>query len=88
MNSLIHFLKYFHRFILIAALVLTAITPIIFNEYIYSFLYLPVILVFLGILSMNIEHWLNKYEMRTVNQIKPKNHRRCLIKQGLCCFHH
>jgi hypothetical protein len=88
MNSFVHFLRYFHRFILITVLLLTAITPVIFNETIYTFLYLPVLLVFIGILSMNIDHWLNKYEIRVISHKKPKINQKCLIKQGICCFHH
>lgn len=89
MNSLVLFLKYFHRFVLIAVLVLTAITPIIFNEHIlYVFLYLPALLIITGILSMNIENYLNKYRFSTIKQQKSKRIRKCLIKQGLCCLHH
>jgi hypothetical protein len=88
MNSLVHFLRYFHRLILIVVLLLTAITPIIFNETVYTFLYLPVFLIFIGILSMNIDNWLNKYEIRAISHRKTKITRKCIIKRGICCLHH
>jgi len=89
MNSLVPFLKYVHRFALVAVLVLTAITPIVFKEHIlYAFLYLPTLLIITAILSMNIEHWLNKYRFSAIKQQKSKRTQKCLIKQGLCCLHH
>ncbi len=88
MNLLIQVLRYFHRFILIIALILTAITPIIFKDHTYTFLYLPVLLVIIGILSMNIDHWLNKYEISVIRHNKLKFIKKCLIKQDRCCFHH
>ena len=88
MNLLVPLFKYFHRFVLITVLVLTAITPIIFNEHIlYVFLYLPALLIITGILSMNIENFLNKYRFSTIKQQLSKRKQKCIIKQGLCCLH-
>ena len=89
MYPIFFILTIIHRIALVCILIAFAVVPLLTDITLFiNFVVFPSIFILLSISTIYIENTLNKYK----TQIKIKNtnakHKKCLIRYGICCFHH
>jgi len=89
MYPLFFILTLIHRIALVCILTSFAVVPLMAEVSIFTnFVVLPSIFILLSISTIYIENTLNKYLTQIKFNNKTTKHKKCLIRYGICCFHH
>jgi len=89
MYPLFFMLTLIHRIALVCILIAFAVVPLLSEVTIFiNFIVFPSIFILLSISTIYIENMLNKYKTQIKLNNKTTKHKKCLIRYGICCFHH
>jgi len=89
MYPLFFTLRLIHRIALVCILIAFAVIPLMAEVSIFTnFVLLPSIFILLSISTIYIENTLNKYLTQIKSNNKSTKQKKCLIRYGICCFHH
>jgi len=78
-----------HRIALVCILIAFAVIPLLSEiTIIVNFVVLPSIFILLSISTIYIENTLNKYKTQISINNNSTKHKKCIIRYGICCFHH
>ena len=89
MYPIFFILTIIHRIALICILIAFAVVPLLTELTIFiNFVVFPSIFILLSISTIYIENTLNKYKTQIKINNTSAKHKKCLIRYGICCFHH
>ncbi len=89
MYPLFFMLTLIHRIALVCILIAFAVVPLMTEVTIFiNLVIFPSIFILLSISTIYIENTLNKYQTQIKLENKTTKHKKCLIRYGICCFHH
>jgi hypothetical protein len=89
MYPLFFMLTIIHRIALVCILIAFAVVPLVVEVSILTnFVVFPSVFILLSISTIYIENTLNKYKTQMKYDNKVTKHKKCLIRYGICCFHH
>jgi hypothetical protein len=89
MYPLFFILTIIHRIALVCILIAFAVVPLLTEVTIFiNFVVFPSTFILLSISTIYIENTLNKYQIQINHNDKARKHNKCLIRYGICCFHH